>query len=329
MSLGRLEKVELRDVWKTEAQDFTPWLAKEDNLALLGNTIGLDLELEAVEKNVGAFRADILCKDTATNAWVLVENQVERTDHTHLGQLLTYAAGLNTVTIVWIAKRFTDEHRAALDWLNEVTGDDINFFGIEIELWRIGESAIAPKFNMVSKPNEWTKGKGGTSAVVSSEKELSPTRKLQLEFWQLFREYMEDNSSIMRPQKPNPCHWMNFSIGTSKAFPAALLNMQSGLISISLQINKGEDRFAIFNLLKQDKVAIEEEMGAALDWEEKPENKCSYVFLRNPQLDPKKKNDWPMQHQWLLENLETFHAVFSSRIRDMDTGDWQPDDDGE
>lgn len=113
MSLGRLEKVELRDVWKTEAQDFTPWLAKEDNLALLGNTIGLDLELEAVEKNVGAFRADILCKDTATNAWVLVENQVERTDHTHLGQLLTYAAGLNTVTIVWIAKRFTDEHRAA------------------------------------------------------------------------------------------------------------------------------------------------------------------------------------------------------------------------
>lgn len=216
-----------------------------------------------------------------------------------------------------------------MDWLNEVTGDDINFFGIEIELWRIGESAIAPKFNMVSKPNEWTKGKGGTSAVVSSEKELSPTRKLQLEFWQLFREYMEDNSSIMRPQKPNPCHWMNFSIGTSKAFPAALLNMQSGLISISLQINKGEDRFAIFNLLKQDKVAIEEEMGAALDWEEKPENKCSYVFLRNPQLDPKKKNDWPMQHQWLLENLETFHAVFSSRIRDMDTGDWQPDDDGE
>ena len=114
MKLGRLKKVDLREVWKTEAQHFTPWLANEENLALLGDTIGLDLECEAVEKNVGPFRADILCKDTANDSWVLIENQVERTDHTHLGQLLTYAAGLKTVTIVWIAQRFTDEHRAAL-----------------------------------------------------------------------------------------------------------------------------------------------------------------------------------------------------------------------
>ncbi len=157
MNLGRLEKItDLRDVWKTEAQDFTPWLATEGNLALLGDTVGLDLECEAVEKDVGPFRADILCRETGSNSLVLIENQVERTDHIHLGQLLTYAAGLNTVTIVWIAKRFTDEHRAAFDWLNEITGDEISFFGLEIELWRIGDSPIAPKFNVVSKPNEWT-----------------------------------------------------------------------------------------------------------------------------------------------------------------------------
>ena len=114
MKLGRLKKVDLREVWKTEAQHFTPWLANEENLALLGDTIGLDLECEAVEKNVGPFRADILCKDTANDSWVLIENQVERTDHTRLGQLLTYAAGLKTVTIVWIAQRFTDEHRAEI-----------------------------------------------------------------------------------------------------------------------------------------------------------------------------------------------------------------------
>lgn len=113
--LGRLEKVELREVWKTEASDFTPWLAQEQNIELLGETIGIDLEVEAQEKNVGPFRADILCKDTLTDNWVLIENQLERTDHTHLGQLLTYAAGLNAVTIVWIAERFTDEHRATLD----------------------------------------------------------------------------------------------------------------------------------------------------------------------------------------------------------------------
>src|SRR5205823_7927290 len=119
--LGRLQKVDLREAWTSECSDFTPWLAQEANLQLLGETIGIELELESQEKGVGPFRADILCKDTATDNWVLIENQLERTDHTHLGQLITYAAGLNAVTIVWIADRFTEEHRAALDWLNEHT----------------------------------------------------------------------------------------------------------------------------------------------------------------------------------------------------------------
>ena len=144
----------LRDLWKHEERDFTPWLAQEDNIALLGETIGIDLEVEAQEKNVGPFRADILCKDTVTNHWVLIENQLTRTDHTHLGQLLTYAAGLNAVSIVWLAERFSEEHRATLDWLNEITDERFNFFGLEVELWRIGKSPIAPKFNIVCKPND-------------------------------------------------------------------------------------------------------------------------------------------------------------------------------
>ena len=117
-NLARLESVELREIWDSESGDFTPWLAQEENLALLGEAIDVDLEMEAQEKEVGPFRADILCKDAATNAWVIVENQLESTDHIHLGQLLTYAAGLKATTIVWIAKEFTDQHRAVLDWLN-------------------------------------------------------------------------------------------------------------------------------------------------------------------------------------------------------------------
>ena len=144
-ALGKLDRVDLRTVWETEAGAFTPWLAREDNLALLGETVGIELELEAQEKDVGPFRADLLCKDTASGAWVLVENQLERTDHTHLGQLLTYAAGLQAVTIVWVAARFTEEHRATLDWLNEITDDRFNFFGLEVELWRIGTSPVAPE----------------------------------------------------------------------------------------------------------------------------------------------------------------------------------------
>jgi hypothetical protein len=143
-TLGRLEKIELRDIWRTEAMDFTPWLAQSENLALLGEALGMELEIEAQERNVGPFRADILCKDALDGSWVLIENQLEHTDHTHLGQLLTYAAGLHAATIVWVAGRFTDEHRAALDWLNEVTGEKFRFFGVEVELWRIGSSPAAP-----------------------------------------------------------------------------------------------------------------------------------------------------------------------------------------
>src|SRR6267143_4897369 len=117
--LGRLHKVDLREAWTSESSGFTPWLAHEENLKLLGEAIGMELELESQEKEVGPFRADILCKDTANDNWVLIENQLDRTDHSHLGQLITYAAGLNAVTIVWIAERFTEEHRAAMDWLNE------------------------------------------------------------------------------------------------------------------------------------------------------------------------------------------------------------------
>ena len=137
LNLGRLEQVELRSIWANEAGDFTPWLAQEDNLRLLGDTIGIELELEERERAVGPFSADILCKDTVGGAWVVIENQLERTDHTHLGQLITYAAGLKAATIVWIASRLTEEHRAALDWLNEITDGKFQFFGLEIEVWKI------------------------------------------------------------------------------------------------------------------------------------------------------------------------------------------------
>ena len=116
MKLGIIKKLELRDIWASESSDFTPWLAKEDNIVLLGDDIGIDLEVESQEKSVGPFRADILARDINTNHYVLIENQLELTNHNHLGQIMTYAAGLDAFSIIWIAKSFTEEHRAALDW---------------------------------------------------------------------------------------------------------------------------------------------------------------------------------------------------------------------
>ena len=128
--LGLLQRIDdLKEVWEHEATSFTPWLAQEENIGLVGEAVGLDeLVVEAQEKSVGPFRADILCKDPSTDRYVLIENQLEKTDHGHLGQILTYAAGLGACTIIWIARSFTPEHRAALDWLNEITDERFHFF---------------------------------------------------------------------------------------------------------------------------------------------------------------------------------------------------------
>lgn len=155
--LGKLERVDIRHVWQREAKNFTPWLAQEENLQMLGETLHMDLVLEAQEKNVGTFRADILAKDTVTENWVLIENQLEETDHRHLGQIITYASGIRANTVVWIAQTFTSEHRSAIDWLNEMTNECLRFFAVELEVWRIGTSQFAPKFNVISKPNDWAK----------------------------------------------------------------------------------------------------------------------------------------------------------------------------
>lgn len=320
-TLGRLESVDLRTIWNSEASDFTPWLAQENNLTLLGETIGLDLELEGTEKNVGPFRADIVCKDTVTDAWVLIENQLERTDHSHLGQLLTYAAGLNAVTIVWIADRFTEEHRAMLDWLNEITDESINFFGLEIELWRIGHSDIAPKFNIASKPNDWTK------TIVASRRnsEITPTKQLQLEYWQAFREHLENNSSIINAQKPRAQHWMNISVGRSGFHMASVTNTRENRIGVQLLISKG-DIGAFFHLLSEDKEAIEAEIGHSLEWRELPHRKRSDISLYNTDVDPNDRDAWPQQHEWLQKTLESFYRSFSPRIKALDSDDFIADE---
>ena len=253
--LGVLTKEDnIRKFWKDEARDFTPWLAREENIGLLGETIGLELEVEAQEKNVGSFRADILCKDTVTDNWIVIENQLEPTDHTHLGQLLTYAAGLDAVTVVWIAERFTDEHRAALDWLNEITAEEFSFFGLEIELWRIGDSPMAPKFNVVSHPNNWQK-----TVSRISRGELTSTNQLYLEYWTGLRDFLEQRDSVISPREPRTVNWLGFSIGRSKFLLYASASVRGKWICVSLTL-RGPDAKPHFYLLKRDKVDIEREM---------------------------------------------------------------------
>tara|TARA_B100001964_G_scaffold228663_1_gene280081 strand:- start:60 stop:1001 length:942 start_codon:yes stop_codon:yes gene_type:complete len=310
MKLGNLEQLDLRKQWKGEATDFTPWLAKEENIKLLGDVLHIELELEAQEKNVGAFKADILCKDTINDNYVLIENQLEKTDHNHLGQLMTYAAGLNAVTIVWIAAKVTEEHRAALDWLNRITDEDINFFGIEIELYKIGNSVPAPKFSIVSKPNDWSKT---IKRSVASGK-ITDTKLFQQEYWQALKDYIESTTSFIRPQKPLPQHWTNIAIGRSYFHIVALVNSRDNKISIFLCIS-GTNAKKRFHALREnyEKESLKA-LGKNLEWRELPDAKESHVRLVR-EADIFKRTEWGKQHKWFKDNIEKFHQFFAPKVK--------------
>lgn len=302
--LGRLTQVKLRKCWESEPRDFTPWLGEAENLALLGKTLRIkDLELEKKEKEVGPFKADMLCKNTDDGSWVLIENQLERTDHLHLGQVLTYASGLDAATVVWIAERFTEEHRAALDWLNEITDESFRFFGVEIELWRIEDSPIAPKFNIVSKPDDWSR------SIKRVTRTPNETTLLQQEYWEaLLSELDKQGGPIKRgnlnpPGKP----MMFFALGKTGFRLCAAMHIGRKEIRCQLDLYTDEAKDC-FEALCEHKHEVEEELNYPLEWEER-------ISLRLDSADPKARDDWPRQHSWLTTTLNDMHRVLAERIR--------------
>lgn len=320
-NFGKLERVDLREGWSKEEKDFTPWLAKEENLTLLGETLGMELELESSEKRVGSFEADILCKDTAYNFWVVIENQLEKTDHGHIGKLITYAAGLQAFTIVWISASFTDEHRAAMDWLNEITHDRFRFFGLEIELWKIGDSLAAPKFNIVSKPNDW----GRSVRRTASDDELSDRQIMSELYWSTLRDHLINKNSPVKAQTPRPQPLASFSIGKTGFNMRASVSTQKKQIQVALVLS-GEDSQTHFKLLEQDKDEIEKEVSPDLDWTERPSGQQSVISIIKSNVDPADESDWTNQMQWLSDMLERFDKTFRTRVKELDTSEWMPDD---
>ncbi len=185
--LGKIESVNVRDVWKDEAKDFTPWIASEEGLRLISNELGVELELISRERRAGSFKADIVAKivdeDEEDDHKVIIENQLNSTDHDHLGKIITYAAGHNAVTCVWVEPAFMDDHRQAIDWLNEHMSD-IAFFALEISVKKIGNSEPAPMLKVISSPNEWTRAVRG-----GKNKDYSEVKLEQLNFWKELQVY--------------------------------------------------------------------------------------------------------------------------------------------
>lgn len=314
--LGKVQRVDVRSAWPNEASHFTPWLASDEGMELLQEALGMGLEVEATEKFVGPFKADILAKrtDTTDDHWVLIENQLERTDHRHLGQLLTYAAGLDAVTIVWIAESFAEEHRAALDWLNDVTTDSLEFFGLEIELWQIAGSPPAPMINIVAQPNDWQR-----EVKQSAESSLTDGQKLRQEYWQGLRGELIARGGPVRPNKAPAQSWMTFGIGRSGTWLGACVNSFKDRVWVEFCCH-GPPGKVWFDHLAAQKAQIEAAIGAPLEWERLDSRKMSKIVLPLEPADPTDRDDWPRQHRWMAEKLELFHRTFNPLVRGLPDG---------
>ena len=303
IKLSRLEKVDLREVWKSEPYGFTKWLAKEENLSLLSEEIGIDIspmEIET-EASVGRYSVDILAKEENTGEKVIIENQLEFTDHDHLGKIITYAAGHDAKIIIWIVKDVREEHKRAIDWLNERTDERTNFFIVKIELWRIENSPIAPKFHVISRPNDWAK------TIKNADRINSETKMLQYSFWSKFKEYAKEKyKTSLRLRKVYPQHWYDISYGDSKSHIALILDTKKGELRCELYIPDSKEAY---NNFYQNKEAIEQEIGESLQWLELPDKKASRIVLSR-QIDELEENNWEDYFKWLIEKAEKFSEVF-------------------
>ena len=307
--LATIERVDLREIWPNEATDFTPWLA--ENLSNLGKALGLDLELQSQEAAVGGYSLDIFAHD-GNGRPVVIENQLGATDHNHLGQLLTYAAGFDANVIVWIAKEFRDEHREALDLLNHRTDEGTEFFGVEVELWRIGESRPAVNFNLVSTPNEWRKqtvGSGRMSDNVSERRERYRT------FFQELIDRLREEHQFTNARKGQPQSWYSFSAGKTGFSYGANFNAD-GQLRVEFYIDPGEQERnkRTFDQLEELKESIESELGEGLLWERLDNRRASRISVRRPGSIDDDPETLDEIRDWMVEKLLAFKRVFGPRL---------------
>lgn len=310
--LGKLEKVSIRDVWPTEYSHFTPWLAKEENIKLLSDELDIEIEVIRQEEWVGGFKADILAKEATTDHNIIIENQFGKTDHSHLGQIVTYASGLGASTIIWISEKFTEEHRAAIDWLNEITNESVGFFGIEIELYRIGASEPAPMFNVVCKPNSWSK----IIKQKATESELTDTKLLQQEYWTKLKEYVEMQKRSYKLQKPSPQHWTSIAVGRSNFHINAIANTRDKWVCVQLVVYGSAGLTNFRNLRDNFESESKVHLSEKVEWVEKT-GKEHHVNLVFNDHNPSDKSSWKIQHVLLNEWVEKFYKYFSERVKNI------------
>ncbi len=307
VKIGKLTEVDVRDLWKHEQYDFSNWLAKEENIKLLDDEIGLTLIDINKEVYIGSYRCDLVAKDETTGQIVIIENQLEATNHDHLGKIITYAAGLDAKTIIWIVKEAREEHKAAIEWLNNNSSEEIGFFLIELHAYKINDSLPAPMFKVVEKPNNFTK----TSKQNYSDKELNRSQNERLMFWEEFNTVIVAKGKPFSVRKPTTDHWYDVAIGTSEAHLAINLVNKENKIVLELYILDNKN---LFDHIYEDKEKIENTLQMSFSWERLDGKKASRIKHDVLGLDFSDHSNYPQLMDECIEKILKMRDVFKKYV---------------
>jgi len=308
--LGKIKNVDLRNIWKKEDKEFTPWL--KENIDLLSEKLGIEVIDTQTEEKIGDFKLDIIGKDANTNKFVAVENQLESTDHNHLGQLITYSAGVNAGIIIWIAKELREEHKNALEWLNENSISEISFFGVEVHAISIDNSNPAVDFRVIVKPNDWERN-------IKSSTTRTDTEISYVDFYSKLVDFYSEVNPKFRKVKAQPQSWLNFGAGKGGLYFGWAFRMGSRF-SVELYIDTGDEieNKRIFDELKKYK----DELGIkGVEWEDLETKRACRIVIYRKTSDPikslkdREKDDLI---NWGAEQMKTFSDTFSRYINKIE-----------
>ncbi len=308
MKIGKLQEVNIRDLWKHEQYDFSAWLSQDENIELLNEKIGLTLVDINTEAYVGAYRCDIVAVDETTGIKVIIENQLENSNHDHLGKIITYASGLDAKVIVWIVKEARDEHRSAIEWLNNNTSKDINFFLIELHAYKIGNSEPAPMFQIVEQPNDFIKESKNNKSAETMNKSQSE----RLEFWTLFNDHVINRGKPFAVRKAGSAHWYDIAVGTSEAHISVTLVNKDSFIGIELYI---ADNKALFDKLYEERDTIQKELRFELDWQRLDNSKASRILHKINGLNFDDHSNYDELIETAIDKVIKMREVFKNRLK--------------
>lgn len=306
--LGRLEVVDVRSAWRDEARDFTPWLF--NNADVLSDSLGIDVELTAREYLVGGYSLDLLGRDLTNDCVLIVENQLETSDHTHLGQVMTYAGGTDASTLVWIAPRFRQEHLAAVEWLNDRTDEDTRLFAIEIGLRRIGDSVPAPFLDLVGKPNDWHKAVKASTGGVAQQSELG---NAYLAFWERYVEQVQELHPNWMPQKPSTRNYNNSRLPIRASVLAAAFIWRDK-VGMRMWIDSGDHDLnrEVFDAVHHQRASFETFFSDDVAWDRRDDRRaCDITVSRSGSIGD--DEDLLSDHlRWMIATGEIFRSALEA-----------------